>query len=242
RTPNESTGDREQRAGPQTETMLTWAQLAVFIPDALAVAASPGANNLLAFHNGLRSGFTSAVLALAGRFTAFAIMLALVVAGLGAILHISQIAFEILRVVGAVFMVGFGVWIIWAAHAKREPGDDEEKVAAETRESAARPMRLAVQEFMTAGANPKALLLFTAFLPPFVDTSANLAASGVQLAVLGVLYIICEAAMALVCADSGTLLAARDIKKRTLRRLDKASGGALVAFGGGLAVSDLSRG
>ncbi len=206
------------------------------------MAGSPGANKLLAFRNGLRSGFPSAVLALAGRFTAFAIMLALVVAGLGAILLISQIAFEILRVVGAAFMVGFGVWIIWAAHAKRELGDDEEKVAAEARESAARPMSLAMQEFMTAGANPKALLLFTAFLPPFVDTSANLAASGVQLAVLGVLYITCEAAMALVWSGSGTLLAARGIKKRTLRRLDQVSGGALVAFGGGLAVSDLSRG
>lgn len=123
--------------------MLTWAQLAVFIPAALAVAASPGANNLLAFRNGLRSGFPSAVLALAGRFTAFAIMLALVVAGLGAILHTSQVAFEVLRVVGAVFMVGLGAWIIWSARAQREPGNDDEKAAAETRESAARPMRLA---------------------------------------------------------------------------------------------------
>ncbi|MGJ0184236.1 LysE family translocator [Corynebacterium glyciniphilum] len=221
--------------------MLTWAQLVVFMPAALAVAASPGANNLLAFRNGLRSGFTSAVLALAGRFTAFVIMLALVVAGLGAILHSSQVAFEILRVVGVVFMIGFGAWIIWSARAQHEPGHDEEKVTAQTRETAAPPMRLAVQEFITAGANPKALLLFTAFLPPFVDTSANVAASGVQLAVLGVFYIICEAAMALIWAGSGTLLAARGIKKRTLRRLDQASGGALVAFGGGLAVSDLSR-
>lgn len=42
------------------------AQLAVFIPAALAVAASPGAYNLLAFRNGLRSGFNRAVLAFAG--------------------------------------------------------------------------------------------------------------------------------------------------------------------------------
>ena len=47
------------------------AQLADFIPAALAVAASPGADNLLAFRNGLRSGFNRAVLALAGRFTPF---------------------------------------------------------------------------------------------------------------------------------------------------------------------------
>lgn len=113
---------------------------------------------------------------IAGRFTAFAIMLALVVAGLGAILHTSQVAFEVLRVVGAVFMVGFGAWIIWSARAKRGQSDDDENAAAEARESSARPLKLAVQEFITAGANPKALLLFTAFLAPFVDTSANVAA------------------------------------------------------------------
>lgn len=225
--------------------MLTWAQLAVFIPAALAVAASPGANNLLAFRNGLRSGFTSAALALLGRFMAFAIMLALVVAGLGAILHTSQVAFEVLRIVGSIFMVGLGLWIVWSAHVKRDPEHDDEKATSgtsEARKSAGRrPVRLALQEFVTAGANPKALLLFTAFLPPFVDTSANVAAAGVQLGTLGVLYIVCEAAMALIWAGSGTLLAARGIKKRTLRRLDQASGGALIAFGGGLAVSDLSR-
>ncbi|WP_312976672.1 LysE family translocator [Corynebacterium sp.] len=220
--------------------MLTWTQLAVFIPAALAVAASPGANNLLAFRNGLRSGFVKAILALIGRFTAFAIMLTLVVSGLGAVLQTSQVTFEVLRVVGAFFMVGFGAWIIWSARAKRGDNDDE-KEASETHQSSTHPLKLAAQEFITAGANPKALLLFTAFLPPFVDTSANHASAGVQLALFGVLYIICEAAMALMWAGSGRLLAARGIKNRTLRRLDQASGGALVAFGGGLAVSDLSR-
>ncbi|WP_247666160.1 hypothetical protein [Nocardiopsis sp. B62] len=57
--------------------MLSTAQLAVFAPAALAVAASPGANNLLAFRNGLLRGPRPVVVALVGRFTAFALMLAL---------------------------------------------------------------------------------------------------------------------------------------------------------------------
>lgn len=221
--------------------MLTWAQLAVFIPAAVAVAASPGANNLLAFRNGLHSGFKNAVLALAGRFVAFVIMLGLVIAGLGAILHTSQSAFEALRVVGAAFMVGLGVWIIGSARAKARDRPDDETGVPVIRETSPRPMRLAIQEFVTAGANPKALLLFSAFLPPFVDTAQNAAPAGMQLGLLGALYIVCEAATALVWAGSGRFLAARGVKRRTLRRLDQASGGALIAFGGGLAVSDLSR-
>src|SRR5690606_35619308 len=106
---------------PYGGVMATSAQLAAFIPAALAVAASPGANNLLAFRNGLRSGLASAVLALAGRFLAFAIMLGLVITGLGAILHTSQPAFEALRVVGAVVMIALGGWIIWSA--RTEPRD-----------------------------------------------------------------------------------------------------------------------
>lgn len=224
--------------------MLTWAQLAVFTPAAVAVAASPGANNLLAFRNGLRSGFRSAVLALIGRFVAFVIMLGLVVAGLGAVLQTSQLAFEILRIVGAAFMVGLGIWIIWSARAKPSNADEDasnEAAPATKSEHRSSPRKLAVQEFVTAAANPKALLLFTAFLPPFVDTASNAAPAGLQLVLLGALYIACEAATALIWAGSGRFLAARGVKNRTLRRLDQASGGALVAFGGGLAVSDLSR-
>lgn len=221
--------------------MLTWAQLAAFIPAALAVAASPGANNLLAFRNGLRSGFASAVLALAGRFLAFAIMLGLVVTGLGAILHTSQPTFEALRGVGAVVMVALGGWIIWSAGARPQESPAAETADSGGHRSSARPATLAIQEFVTAAANPKALLLFTAFLPPFVDVARNAAPAGVQLGLLGALYIVCEAATALIWAGSGRWLAARGVTKRTVRRLDQASGGALVVFGGGLAVADLSR-
>ncbi len=245
--------------------MLSSAQLAVFVPAALAVAAAPGANNLLAFRNGLRRGLRPAATALAGRFLAFALMLGVVTTGLGALLHASQAAFEVLRLAGAAVMVGLGSWIVWsarpAAGRAREEGAGEERAGEERggderaedegagderagEERAGSPpdvpvRRLAAQEFVTAAANPKALLLFTAFLPPFVLPGG--APAEVQLLALGVLYTVCEAATALVWAASGRVLAARGLRPATLRRLDRASGGALVAFGGGLAPADLSR-
>jgi threonine/homoserine/homoserine lactone efflux protein len=60
---------------------------------------------------------TSVVVALTRRFTTFAIMLTLVVVGFGTVQHASQAAFEVLRVGGTVFMVGFVAWIIWSARA-----------------------------------------------------------------------------------------------------------------------------
>ncbi len=56
-------------------------QWLVFLPAALLVAASPGANNFLALANGMHSGFAPAVAALAGRLAAFALMILLVLEG-----------------------------------------------------------------------------------------------------------------------------------------------------------------
>ncbi|PWV50091.1 MULTISPECIES: LysE family translocator [Nocardiopsis] len=219
--------------------MLSTAQLAVFAPAALAVAASPGANNLLAFRNGLLRGPRPAVVALAGRFTAFALMLGVVITGLGALLHASQTAFEVLRVTGAVVMVGLGLWVVWSARTAR--ASDEVGVWRGSEEPPPASWGLVAQEFVTAAANPKALLLFTAFLPPFVSSGPGAAPAAVQLVALGALYMLCEACTALGWVAAGRMLARRRPTRRTLRRLDQASGGALVLFGGGLALADLSR-
>lgn len=220
--------------------MLSSAQLAVFVPAALAVAASPGANNLLAFRNGLRQGLRPAAVALIGRFAAFAVMLGVAITGLGALLHTSQMAFEILRGVGTAVMIGLGVWVVWSARAASVSDEDlPEQESERTRGVAA--WKLAAQEFVTAAANPKALLLFTAFLPPFVSSQPGAAAVGAQLVALGALYMVCEAATALGWVAAGRVLAGRQLRPVTLRQLDQASGGALIAFGGGLALVDLSR-
>src|SRR5699024_12683823 len=92
------------------EGVLSWAQLAVFVPAAVAVAAAPGANNLLAFRNGVQSGFRNASLALSGRFLAFAIMLTLVIAGWGTLLNTSQRPFAHRRFLGATVMVWLRLW------------------------------------------------------------------------------------------------------------------------------------
>ncbi|MBR8743330.1 LysE family translocator [Nocardiopsis sp. MG754419] len=217
--------------------MLSSAQWAVFLPAALAVAASPGANNLLAFRNGLRRGMRRAAIALLGRFLAFLLMLATVITGVGAVLRTSQAAFEVLRVLGAAVMIGLGAWVLWRARASVSNAGPEE----ETLFDDAPTWKAAAQEFVTAAANPKALLLFTAFLPPFVVAGPDAAPAALQLVALGGLYLACEAVTALMWAASGRVLAGRRLRPVTLRRLDQASGGALIAFGGGLALADLSR-
>ncbi len=148
--------------------MLSTGQLLAFIPAALVVAASPGANNLLALRNGLRSGVRAAATALVGRFVAFAIMLTLVVAGLGTVLAQSQHLFELLKWLGVAYLLALGIWVIWQTRPSRWTWIETRPVSSVSGSS-----RLVIQEFTTAAANPKALLLFTAFLPQFTMKSAG---------------------------------------------------------------------
>jgi threonine/homoserine/homoserine lactone efflux protein len=206
--------------------MVSFAQLAVFVPTAVLVAVAPGANNVLAMQHGMRFGAGEAVIALAGRLTAFLVMLALAAAGLAAVLTRSQAVFEAVKWAGVAYLVYLGVRSI-VARSVMEPEGRSSALAA------SRVVR-ARREFLTVAANPKALLLFTAFLPQFVDRSEPVAG---QLLVLGLVYIAIELVAATGWAVAGERLQAAGLRERARRRLDRAVGGVFLGLAGLLATS-----
>jgi len=206
--------------------MVSFAQLVVFVPAAVLVALSPGANNVLALQHGMRFGAGEAVIALAGRLTAFVVMLALAAAGLAAVLTRSQAVFEAVKWAGVAYLAYLGVRSI-VARSVTDPGSPAAAVAA------GRLVR-ARREFLTVAANPKALLLFTAFLPQFVDRREPVAG---QLVVLGLVYIALELAAATGWAFAGQRLRTAGLRERARRRLDRAVGGVFLGLAGLLATS-----
>ena len=206
--------------------MVSFTQLAVFLPAAVLVALSPGANNFLAMQHGMRFGVTEAVMALTGRLAAFAVMLALAVAGLAAVLTRSQTVFEVVRWAGVAYLAYLGIRSLVA-----RPVSDAD--AAGSPIPADRMVR-ARREFLTVAANPKALLLFTAFLPQFVDPAKPVAG---QLLVLGLVYIALELVAATGWAFVGHRLGQADFRARTRRRLDQAVGGVFLGLAGLLATT-----
>ncbi|WP_163507317.1 LysE family translocator [Fodinicola acaciae] len=88
---------------------MSWHSILVFPPAAVLVALTPGANNLLALSNGMRSGSRAAVGGLLGRLAAFAVLLTLAVAGLEALLAASRVAFEVVRWLGVGYLVYLGI-------------------------------------------------------------------------------------------------------------------------------------
>lgn len=206
--------------------IISFAQLAVFVLAATLVALSPGANNLLAMQHGMRHGVTEAAIALTGRLMAFAIMLALAIAGLAAVLTRSQTVFELAKWAGVAYLAYLGIRSLRA----RGLGEDN---LSDCPDAAGRLMR-ARREFLTVAANPKALLLFTAFLPQFVDPTRSIAA---QLLVLGPLYIAIELVTATVWAFAGHRLKVADLGARARRRVNHAVGGIFLGMAGVLATT-----
>lgn len=203
--------------------MVTLTQLTVFLPAALLVAASPGANNLLALRNGMNTGLRGAVIALTGRALAFAVMLGLAAAGLAAALTRSQPVFETIKWLGVAYLAYLGLRSMFG----RLPQTDPERPTGTH-------LARVHQEFLTVAANPKALLLFTAFLPQFVDPARPVAE---QLLVLGPIYIAIELVAAGGWALAGCRLGQSNLSTRAHTRIERAMGGVFVGLAGFLATS-----
>ncbi|MGW4371936.1 LysE family translocator [Nocardia takedensis] len=197
-----------------------------FFVAAALIAISPGANQLLSLRNALQQGTTDAVVALSGRFSAFLILVLLTATGLGGLLLASEPAFTAVKWCGVAYLIFLGARMIYRSRAP----ETEAAAAAEREHDSGVSRRsrweLTRQEFVVAATNPKALLLFAAFLPQFLDHTAG--AVPLQLIALGIAYIGVEFFAALVYARVGGALTTFDLTARTLRMLDRATGATMV--------------
>lgn len=198
--------------------------LAFFIPACFALNLAPGPNNLLSISNASRYGFRRACSAGAGRLLAFGGMIALASAGLAAVLQTSALLFYGIKTVGAAYLL-YLAWQLWRA----APGAQAASAAP-----AAGLMQLARQEFLVAAGNPKAILIFTAFLPQFVKPAQPMV---VQFAVLGGLFLVLEMAAIAVYAWMGVHLRRWFAQPRGQRIFNRGCAGLLASAGLGLLLA-----
>ncbi len=195
--------------------------LALFIPACLALNMAPGPNNLLSLSNATRYGFTRSCAAGAGRLVAFAIMLFLTSAGLAALFNASALLFTAIKLLGAgyLFYLAFQLWT-----SKPVPTEGTPLPAKGL-------LGLARQEFLVAAGNPKAILIFTAFLPQFVNPAEP---TGAQFAVLGALFLLLEVVAMAVYAWMGIYMRRWFAHARGQRIFNRSCAALLAAAGTGL--------
>jgi threonine/homoserine/homoserine lactone efflux protein len=203
---------------------MDYATLALFIPACFALNMAPGPNNLLSISNATRYGFHRACLAGVGRLLAFMGMIALASAGLAVVLHTSELLFYVIKTLGAAYLL-YLAFQLWRA----APGASAEQGAPQVS-----LLQLARQEFLVAAGNPKAILIFTAFLPQFVDPAQPMAP---QFTVLGALFLALEMAAIAIYAWMGTKLRRWFAQPRGKRLFNRACAGLLASAGIGLMLS-----
>ncbi|CCO47345.1 Putative threonine/lysine efflux protein family [Vibrio nigripulchritudo SOn1] len=198
-------------------------QLLLFIPACFALNMTPGPNNLLSLNNARCYGFRTAFIAGLGRIAAFAVMIALAASGLAAVLYASETIFFAIKLVGAAYLLLIA-FQLWRSEASPVQQMDNLKSKA----------GLAKQEFALAAGNPKAILIFTAFLPQFVDTSGDI---NTQFAILGSLFLLLELSAISLYALSGLYLRHWFERPRMARLFNRGCALFLGVSGGSLLVS-----
>ncbi len=198
--------------------------LLLFVPACFALNMAFGPNNLLSMTIGARYGFRVALAAAAGRIVAFIIMIAVAALGMGALLMASEIAFTVVKFLGAAYLLWLGIKILRS----------EADLSADNIELGKNGARGFIrQEFLVAIGNPKAILIFTAFFPQFVAPESYWG----SFMILGALFLVLELLAIALYAYAGTRLSGLMRNASGLRWINRISGSTMIAFGALLAVS-----
>lgn len=136
--------------------MIELVTLLAFIPAALALNLTPGADMMFCFGQGLRSGPRAAIAASAGISAGGMIQVLLAGLGLGAAVAALPWLFDVIRWVGVAYLL----YLAWGAVRN----------GAVSAEAPVKPARLSFRDGMLVNlTNPKVILFVLAFIPQFVD-------------------------------------------------------------------------
>jgi len=192
---------------------------ALFSVAALALIVVPGPAVTYVVTQSLDKGRSAGLVSALGVAGGGLVHVAAATAGLSALIASSASAFTVVKLTGAAYLIAIGVWRL-AGRGDGEPAD-REPVATR---------RLFWQGALVNVLNPKTALFFLAFLPQFVDPDRGSVA--LQVAVLGVVFVLLAAVSDSTYAVVTAALAARLRDSRRVRRVRRyVSGGIFVALG-----------
>jgi threonine/homoserine/homoserine lactone efflux protein len=183
----------------------------------------PGPNGLLALTHGALHGPRLTLFTISGGVLGFLVLLALSMFGIGAVLGASAQALTLMKWIGGAYLVWLGLQV-WRAPAP-------ELQATGSHAPVRHGWSLFTQGFSTAVINPKVVLFFAAFLPPFIDPHRSLATQFIVMATtFAVIEFIVESAVALLASG------VRGWLQRSGKKFNRVCGAMFALFGAGLAA------
>lgn len=200
--------------------------LAAFALTTIIAMITPGPDMLFVLGCGMRGGPRAGLLATAGVATSEVVHVAVAAAGLAALFAAVPVAFTVVRVAGAAYLIYLGVQII--RHRNDRQGDVPVGGGMSGR-------RAYLTGLTTNLLNPKMVTFTIAFLPQFIDP--QLGRVWLQFAILGALLVAMEflvdGTVGVFAGRIGTWLRSRHAVRR---RIDTATGGIFIGLGARLAL------
>lgn len=199
-----------------------------FTAAAFLIIVVPGPSVLFVISRALAYGRRAAVTTAIGGAAGSFVLAAAVAVGIGTIVQTSAIAYTVIKLIGAAYLVYLGIQAIRHRRAIRE--------AFERRASPLSDRRTWWEGFVVGVTNPKSAVFFAAVLPQFVDRAAG--HPSLQMLLLGAIF----TAIAML-SDSLYGVGAGAVRAwfaRSARRLDLVGGIAgltMVGLGLGLAIT-----
>ncbi|URN09871.1 LysE family translocator [Actinomadura madurae] len=152
--------------------------LAIFFVTSVVAMVIPGPDMLFILGCGMRGGARAGLLATAGVATSEAVHVAVAAAGLAALFAAAPVAFTVVRIVGAAYLIYLGVQTL------RHRND------VDTAPAGVSGRRAYLNGLVTNLLNPKMVTFTIAFLPQFIDPA--LGHVWAQFAILGAILIVLE--------------------------------------------------
>jgi threonine/homoserine/homoserine lactone efflux protein len=136
-----------------------WSAFSVFLVAALAVGVSPGPGMLYAVARGIGQGSGAALVSVLGLSTGSFINCLIAALGMSAVLAASALAYDIVRYLGAAYLLYLAYRIV----RTRDEGIAVGRLHTEGLG------RIYLQGIVTNIVNPKSALFYLSFVPQFID-------------------------------------------------------------------------
>lgn len=197
---------------------MNWDLFAAFLVITAVLIVVPGPIVTLIIATGARQGVRAALVTVAGTSIGNAVLLTAIAFGLGWILQNAAALFEVLRWVGAAYLIWLGIQA-WRHAGAVKPAGTSGRVNF-------------TRGFLVALSNPKTIAFFTAFLPQFVDPKLPV---GTQLLVMCVVTALLAALSDSAWAMASGMGRAWFMRPARAKLLGRMSGAVLI--GGGIWLS-----
>jgi threonine/homoserine/homoserine lactone efflux protein len=192
--------------------------LLAFVLTTIVAMVTPGPDMLFILGCGMRGGPKAGLLATAGVATSEAIHVAVAAAGLAALFAAVPVAFTVVKIAGAAYLIHLGIQAIRNRKPLIERTGD----------------RAYLSGLLTNLLNPKMVTFTIAFLPQFIDPGRGHV--WLQFAVLGAIMIVFEflvdGAVGVLAGRIGGWVR----RKKNQRRIEVATGGIFIGLGVRLAL------